>query len=260
MVPNRFLSERAKEDWNLLAEHYDAFRKEKGTYNEIVEIPAMLELIGDVDGKTVLDAGCGSGYYSISLAKQGAKVTGIDISEKMIFLAKNNAKLLSADCKLFVGDIQDLSLFESNTFDLVTSSIVVGYVDDLEKAFSEVHRVLKTNGILTFSENHPILTSREEGWERDEEGKKLHFKIDNYYSRSIVVDEWNTANGGNILTRSRHRTVQDYFDALVSTGFVVERVVEPEPIEEGRRLNPRRFESAMRIPYFILFRALKVSH
>ena len=119
----------------------------------------MLELIGDVDGKTVLDAGCGSGFYSISLAEQGAIVSGIDVSENMIDLAKKNSDLLSADCKFFDGNIQDLSIFESNIFDLVTSSIVVGYVDDMEKTFSEVHRVLKPNGIFTFSENHPILTS-----------------------------------------------------------------------------------------------------
>tara|TARA_B100001971_G_C17938125_1_gene406229 strand:- start:96 stop:527 length:432 start_codon:yes stop_codon:yes gene_type:complete len=133
----------------------------------------MLELIGDVDGKTVLDAGCGSGFYSISLAEQGAIVSGIDVSENMIDLAKKNSDLLSADCKFFDGNIQDLSIFESNIFDLVTSSIVVGYVDDMEKTFSEVHRVLKPNGIFTFSENHPILTSRKDGWERDREGEKL---------------------------------------------------------------------------------------
>ena len=230
---------------------------EKGTYNEIVEVPAMLGLIGDVKGKTVLDTGCGPGFYSILLAKRHAKVTGIDISEEMIRLAKKNAQLASADCKFFVGDMQDLFMLESNMFDLVTSSIVVGYVDDLRKAFSEVHRVLKAQGVFTFSENHPILTARAEGWEKDGEGRRLHWNIDNYFERSIVVDKWGTRDERILETSSRHRIIQDYFDVLVSTGFVVERLVEPEPIEKGKMLNLQRYERAKRIPVFILFRARK---
>ena len=58
-------------------------------------------------------------------------------------------------------------------------------------------------------------------------------------------------------TSSRHRTMQDYFDALLSAGFVVDRLVEPEPIDKGRSLNVRKYESAKRIPYFILFKARK---
>jgi len=117
------LTEKAREDWNRLAENYQIFREESGTYNEIVEVPAMLELIGNVEGKTILDAGCGLGHYSILLAKKGAKVTGIDISDKMIHIAEKNAEEASVNCRFFVGDLQDLSMFRSNLFDLVTSSI-----------------------------------------------------------------------------------------------------------------------------------------
>nr|ADQ54416.1 methyltransferase [uncultured marine crenarchaeote E37-7F] len=248
------LTENARRDWNSLAEHYQIFREKPGTYNELVEVPAMLNLIGDVKEKKVLDAGCGYGFYSLLLAKKGAIVTGIDISEKNIELAKKNASECSIKCESIVCDMQDLSIFQSETFDLVTSSIVVNYLDDLKKAFLEVFRVIKLQGIFTFSENHPILKGK---WETDSEGRRLHWNLDNYFERSIIIDKWRTQSGGIIETRSQHRTIQDYFDALISAGFTVERLVEPKPIETSIDSKKDRYERAKRIPYFILFKERK---
>jgi len=253
-LSERTLTDNSRRDWNCLAESYQIFREDSGTYNELVEIPAMLDLIGDIKGKRVLDAGCGYGYYSLLLSKKGAIVTGIDISEKNIDLAKKNASKNSVKCKFFVCDMQDLSIFSSETFDLVTSSIVVGYLDDLKKAFLEVFRVLKPQGIFSFSENHPILKGE---WEKDREGGRLHWNLDNYFERSIIVSKWRTQSGGIIETRSQHRTVQDYFDALTSIGFTIERLVEPESINVGTLPKKHRYETAKRIPYFILFKARK---
>jgi SAM-dependent methyltransferase len=262
-LTDRTLKEKAQKDWNQFAENYQAFRGEPGTYNELVEIPAMLGLIGDVRRKKVLDAGCGYGYYSILLAEKGATVTGIDVSEKMVKLAKDNANKASAQCQFFVCDMQDLSMFASNTFDTVISSIVVSYVDNLEKAFSEVFRVLKHNGVFAFSENHPILKG---SWEKDNEGRRLHWNIDNYFERSVRTTEWLLQSGRVFKTSSLHRIVQDYFDALISSGFVVEKLLEPEPInkaqpvsQENTRAIQEHYARAKRIPIFILFKARKPS-
>jgi ubiquinone/menaquinone biosynthesis C-methylase UbiE len=256
-MADRILREKARKDWNQLAEAYEAFRQELGTYNQLVEVPAMLSLIGDVKRKRLLDAGCGYGYYSILLVKKGAVVTGVDISEKMIELAKNNASKASVECQFLVCDMQDLSMFASSTFDIVISSIVVGNLDDIEKAFSEVFRVLRPNGVFAFSENHPILKG---WWEKDNEGKRLHWNIDNYFERSVRTTEWRTQSGNVIETSSRHRTIQDYFDALVKSGFVVERLIEPEPTNKNQTINQASQEHtvrAKRIPIFILFKARK---
>jgi len=256
-LTERILTEKARKDWNRMAENYQAFREEQGTYNELVEVPAMLSLIGGVKGKKVLDAGCGYGYYSVLLAKRGATVTGIDISERMIELAKKNAHKASVECEFFVCDMQDLSVFTKNSFDMVISSIVVGYLDNLEKAFSEVFRILKGNGVFAFSENHPLLKG---SWEKDSKGKRLHWNIDNYFNRSVRTIEWGTQNGNIIETSSRHRTVQDYFDALTTSGLLVERLVEPEPLVptiSNNRASQEHSARAKRIPIFILFKARK---
>jgi ubiquinone/menaquinone biosynthesis C-methylase UbiE len=251
------LTDKARKDWNRLAQDYQVFRQERGTYNELVEVPAMLGLIGDVKGKTVLDVGCGFGYYSVLLVKSGATVTGIDISEKMIELAKNNAREASVKCHFYVCDMQDMSMFERNSFDTVVSSIVVDSLDFLEKAFSEVYRVLKEGGTFAFSENHPLLKG---SWEKDSGGKRLHWNIDNYFERSVRTTEWKRKDGKVVQTSSRHRTVQDYFDALTSSGFLVERLVEPEPSDKAVLDNPasvEHYRRAKRIPIFILFKARK---
>jgi ubiquinone/menaquinone biosynthesis C-methylase UbiE len=217
----------------------------------------MLGLIGHVKGKRVLDAGCGYGYYSILLARSGARVTGIDISERMIELAKNNAREASVKCQFFVCDVQNLSMFSKNTFDMVVSSVVVGDLDFLEKAFSEVYRVLKRNGTFAFSENHPLLKG---SWEKVSGGKRLHWNIDNYFVRSVRTTQWKTQNGRIIETSSRHRTVQDYFDALTTSGFLVERLVEPEPTDKtplDNLASTEHYSRAKRIPIFILFKARK---
>ena len=248
------LTEKARKDWNDFAETYQANSQEPDTHNKIVEIPAMLSLIGDVKDKKVLDAGCGHGYYSLLLAKKGAIVTGIDISEKMIELAKKDAVKASVQCQFFVCDMQDLSMFKSDNFDLVTSSFVAHYLDDIRKAFSEVFRVLKLQGIFTFSAMHPITKGQ---WEKDSQDRRLHWNVDNYFDRSILVAQWRTKDGRIIELSFKHRTVQDYFDALTSAGFVVERLVEPEPIGNGKVLNVSIYERTKRIPYYILLKARK---
>ncbi len=257
-LSERVLSVKARKNWNRFAENYQLFRQESGTYNELVEIPAMLSLIDDVKDKKVLDAGCGYGYYSILLAKKGADVTGIDISEKMIDLAQKNAAESQVKCEFHVCDMQDLSMFNSNVFDLTISSIVIGNLDDLGNAFSEVSRVLKSKGIFIFSETHPILGATVDGWEKDSECNVFHANIDNYFERSIKNDKFGTRNGILIETNSRHRTIQDYFDALISSGFIVERLVEPEPIDNGKYLDIERYRKAKRIPIFIFFKARKM--
>lgn len=151
--------------------------------------------------------------------------------------------------------MQDLSTFNSDSFDLVTSRLAVGALDDIRKAFSEVFGVLKDQGTFTFSETHPVA---EKGhWERDSRDLKLHRNFDDYFDRSVVSATWYTKDGEVVEISYRHRTLQDYFDALTSVGFVVERLVEPEPIDKRRALNIEVYENAKRIPYFILFKARK---
>ncbi len=111
---------------------------EKGFSKEVLEFSKYLR-----KGDRVLDAGCGSGRSSIFLAREGFEVWGVDISKEGIKKAKNKIQLKTLH--FLVGDIENLP-FKKGFFDAVYSESVLNFVP-LEKAASEIFRVLKKGGV-----------------------------------------------------------------------------------------------------------------
>lgn len=117
-------------------------------------------LLGDVNGKRVLDFGCGSGSNSVLIARRGARVSGIDISESLVRMGNERLKDngVSAHANLLVGSAHDLP-FESNSMDVVFGIAILHHLD-LELVAKEVHRVLKPGGRAIFQEpvrNSPLM-------------------------------------------------------------------------------------------------------
>jgi SAM-dependent methyltransferase len=139
-----------------IVEGYDIWAP---TYDEennpliALEESITLDLIGGVDNLRVLDVGCGTGRYCELLAKRGARVVGIDPSERMLECAK--AKI-TPDCKfdLHLGKIEDAE-FPDNHFDLIVSALTVGHVLDLEPVIRKISCILKGKGRLIVSDMHP---------------------------------------------------------------------------------------------------------
>ena len=144
----------AEKMYDTLAEHYHYWRTKANPqgwhYNELLEMPAALKLLGNVKGKKILDFGCGTGIYAKLLTKKGAKVKGFDISKEMLEIAKReNPKL-----DLRIGSGYKFPFKEK--FDIVLSSLVVHYLDDWNKMFKEVRKVLKKGGYFVFSTGNPV--------------------------------------------------------------------------------------------------------
>ena len=95
----------------------------------------------------ILDVGCGTGFFTILLAKQGHEVTGTDLTPEMIERSICLAKEEQADCQFQVMDAENLE-FEDETFDLVISRNLTWTLPDVEQAYKEWKRVLKKDGIL----------------------------------------------------------------------------------------------------------------
>ena len=237
-------SEIVRAQCERTAKEYYAFRKKGGTANDLVEIPAMKRLIGDIRGKKVIDCGCGFGSYSIYCAKLGAIVTAVDISQTMIQFAKQEAAEAKTQIDFRVQDVTCMEEIPSNSFDLAISSIAICF--DMPQFFNEISRVLKRKGVLCFSEVHPMLDIESDDYFC--EGLR---KANNVFGKLNPSDpdyEW----------QWKHYTLEDYFAGLRNAGFIIDELLEPKPDPTTKDLNPDLYFRAIKRPIFILIRAVNM--
>jgi 2-polyprenyl-3-methyl-5-hydroxy-6-metoxy-1,4-benzoquinol methylase len=219
----------------------------------LIEVPYILELLGDPRGKKVLDAGCGGGFYSLWLSERRAEVLGIDASEQMIKIAKEKASRKGLGTAFSIGDVADLKI-RDDFFDLVLSTLVLMEVKELSKVTSELVRVTKNGGDIVISIEHPILTAGD--WER-ESRQKLFRKLDDYYTERMLEAAWENERKERFTFRYYHRPLQGYTQPFLERGCVLTHLIEPYPHKAYKILNPKEYEDAQRIPHFIILKFQK---
>ena len=120
--------------------------------NDVTELPTVMEFLGDLKGKEVLDMGCGLGKHAKEFMKKGGIVTGYDVSEQMVKLTKEYCQ---GKGTFLIGSHETIS-FEPSSFDVCNASFTLNYSKDLEIVFQKVAKWLKTDGIFTFAIPHPV--------------------------------------------------------------------------------------------------------
>lgn len=155
-------------------EGYKKIRQNEINANTLFEIPELFALLPDLNGKTILDMGCGFGEHCTKFVELGAAtVVGIDISKKMLEVAE--AENGHPSISYIHMPIEEISKLHKK-FDIVISSLAMHYVENYEAVVRDVYQLLKDGGIFVFSQEHPLTTCFSSGdrWTKDENGKKLY--------------------------------------------------------------------------------------
>ncbi|MFM2357936.1 MAG: hypothetical protein RJA61_673, partial [Candidatus Parcubacteria bacterium] len=162
--------------WNEVAEWYDDTVRDPDSYQQQVVLPNLLRIADVKKGEALLDLACGQGFFSNALAKAGAKVTGIDISPKLIEIAQKNT---SKDISYIVSSAEDLTKITDKSIDTVVCVLALQNIENVSKVFKECKRVLRDNGKCVFVLNHPILRiPRSSSWSFDEVKKIQYRRLD----------------------------------------------------------------------------------
>lgn len=128
------------------AKSYDKWYKTKlGNFVDKVEKECAFSLFDIKQGMRVLDIGCGTGNYSIELSDLGCEVTGIDVSDDMLNIAREKSRIKGYDIDFYNMNVYDLE-FEDEYFDAVFSMAAFEFVEDIERALEEIFRVIKKDG------------------------------------------------------------------------------------------------------------------
>jgi SAM-dependent methyltransferase len=178
------------------------------------DLPALdRRLVGDVDGRRVVDLGCGMGHASVALARRGAKVIAVDTDGAQLAHARQLADENSVKLELHQADLADLAFVRSASIDLVVSVYALAAVDDLDRVFRQVHRVLLPEAPFIITLPHPFtMLVRAAG------------------DGSIRVDRPFTAKApiGDGPTLTYPHQFGDVHTSLTRANFRVDTVLEPE--------------------------------
>ncbi|WP_322922663.1 class I SAM-dependent methyltransferase [Paenibacillus campi] len=228
--------------------YYSRLRASKLTYNDFVEQPAFRSLLPSLQGKRVLDLGCGSGQLATYMLEQGAAhVTGTDISASMLSLAPQHEQI-----EYIQAPMEQLD-FPGNHFDIIVSSLALHYVEQYEAMIRKIAHWLRAGGTFVFSTEHPLVTAKldKEGWVENEQGERLYYVIDQYSQEGIRRSHWVV---DDVITY--HRRLSTLMNGVIQSGLRIEAVIEPEPTAEGLEKMPQLVDE-LRKPSFIVIGASK---
>lgn len=208
-----------------------------------------LHALDDVSGQRALVLGCGAGQDVVALATLGAVATGIDISPAQIAYARKYAAARGAENAAFVeGDIQDLSRFDDESFDLAVSIHVLGHVPDAAVAIAEAARVLKPGGVLAFAVQHPF--------DACVDGPPYRIAT-SYWTREHDWT-WEFEDGSAGTFRAYRHTVGEWFELLTNAGLAVERIIEPREADLPKAADDDHDDNRLRlVPYTLIIKARK---
>ncbi|MEQ8225670.1 MAG: class I SAM-dependent methyltransferase, partial [Candidatus Eremiobacterota bacterium] len=225
-----------------------------------------LRLMGDVSGKKILDLGCGGGQNSVALARQGARVTALELSEERLAFAAKLAREAGVTVKFICDNIEKFVSLEGQKFDIVLSSLTLSSVENISGVFINVRRVIKDGGLFVFSMEHPLMTNISEKDYLFFHGKNYPL-MKNYFHTGR--EERQSKNKTVVIYK---RKMEDIINPLISAGFQIVQLVEP-PVYDINKMSQEEIDDipflpcqeeckyilSMQVPVSIIIKAVALS-
>lgn len=215
--------EHNRESWNELTTLHaesrfydvDSFKKGKTSLNHI-----EIDELGDIKGKKLLHLQCHFGMDTLSLARQGAEVFGVDISDTSIQKAIELSNELKVAAKFVRSNVYDIENILDETFDIIyTSYGAINWLNDLDKWAKIINRFLKPNGIFYMVEFHPFIYTLNDYFEITEsyfKSEPLETVVENSYTdKSEVSDK-------NLKHIEWNHSLSEVLNSLITNGLKIE--------------------------------------
>lgn len=251
--------------WNGNADAWtELARAGYDTYRDYLNSPAFFEMLPDVDDLLGLDIGCGEGHNTGLLARRGARVIAVDISEVFLRHARQLEDQEPPGIEYQVASAVELP-FADSSFDFATGFMSFMDIPETDLVLSEAYRVLKPDGFLQFSIAHPCFDTPHRRNLRDENGLAYAIEVGDYF-RNLQgeIAEWLFGAAPLEVTEGLAkfkvprftRTFSQWLNLVIEKGFLLERVEEPRPSDETVRECPD-IQDAQVVAYFLHMRARK---
>ncbi len=256
-------SSRRSAGWDPVADWYDGWVGKDGSdHHRNIAIPTVLDLLDLQSDEQVLDVGSGQGVLASYIVKAGAHYTGVDISPRLVKLARqhhpeNDHLADKPRLKFLVGDARKLKTIRGlspESFDAAVFLLSIQDMNPLETVIQAASWAIKNRGRIVILMTHPCFRiPRQSGWGYDE-GRKLQYRrVDHYLTPLAVPLKSYGRRGGK--TTSFHRPLSAYFSVLAANQFVVDDLREVTTFKQQRDKAARRADQ--QIPLFLALRAWK---
>jgi len=215
--------------WNQASDAYNRLHEDSLSLIGVAT-REVLTLLGLVAGLDILEIGCGAGQTCVELARRGARVTGVDISDAQIALARQRVDAAGLPVRLLRADAADISPLPDASFDAIVAVYAFPYVAEMHACLTECARLLRPCGRLIFAQDHPI---RACFWD-DEMQEESVLPARSYFDDAPLT--WSFA-GSDASMRTYPRTLEQWFVWLHEYGFAVQTIQEL-PLPHGWADDP----------------------
>jgi SAM-dependent methyltransferase len=206
-------------------------------------VPVLLQVVGELHNKSVLDACCGEGFFTRLLASRGAHVMGIDISANLIAMAKRIEEQEKRGIVYLTHDLTQPLPQYAERFDVITSNLALNDVVDVRSLIQNLSDMLRWPGVLAISMNNPY-------------SAVIRNKVQNYFD-SGQSEVYSGLASASVPALYHHHTLEEYFGEFRRNGLYLRTLLDVKPSSEQLAGGSPRPKQYYQFPYFMVLELIK---